>query len=404
MPKTDEQQPKVPRVEFTRCDLGSVRDLRALIMEAAVHVPHAKHPVVINLVTPKISGATIDATWKQATQALKPEVAERLRYFVSAATRDYGSVVSPYGELIDVRIERPNYTLEVLRIVANATLSRSDGLTIKRITELVGASQSPVRRGLRILEEAGVIRGYECDVAGLTLELLGRIGAVPPSIRLRFKQGATPRPPHELLERARKATRAQPKWHRISISGAAAAMQDYPGLDLMGLPRLDLCLRTERHAAAVDLRMLENLSTQLEIEPNPTAPAPIVVSLPRASVDLTRNTVPGGTPLASPFDVYLSLMEAGLRAQSVKYAQHFVRASDKTEPVLAAEESQRLADALSAPFAPNTKLGRALARQKKVTTDQRTGLADTLAMPRLSVVGFDPPPAALESQPSDFDS
>lgn len=309
-----------PRIEVKNFDLASVRDLRALVLEAAV-TAKSSYPVELILITPKISKSTIEAAWQQVVELLQPEVASKIYYTLSHGMRDGDMSVFPHHPLNDLRIERPNYTFEVLRIIANANLSRSDGLSITRITELIGCSESPVRRALKILHDADIVRGYACDVPSLTLDLLGRINALPQTVRLRFRQGATPRSTQGLLERAKKALAGDSRWQAMSISGAIAAAWEWPTLDLLGAPRLDLCMSTQRHSIAIDLEHLEALSSELEIEPNPTAPAPIVVSLPRSTADLAREPQLGGLRLASRFDVYLSLLDMGLRPQAVAYAQ-----------------------------------------------------------------------------------
>lgn len=320
MTDLDGRELSPPRLAVKNFDLASVRDLRALVLEAAVTAKHS-YPVEVVLITPKISKRTIEAAWEEITSVLHPAVAAKIRYTLSHDTREGLYVLPTQHPLSSLRIERPNYTFEVLRIIANANLSRSGGLSIMRITELVGCSESPVRRALKILDEAGLVRGYACDVASLTLELLGRVGALPQTVRIRFKQGAMPWSTLELFERARKAVLRHSAWSDMAVSGAIAAAHEWPSLDLMGAPRLDLSVRTLRHAQMIDLLPLEALSSALEIEPNPTAPAPIVVSLPRSMVDLSREPEVGGLRLASRFDIYLSLLDMGLRPQAVAYAK-----------------------------------------------------------------------------------
>lgn len=314
----------MPYLEFIRYDVASARDLRSAILEAAVE--SGTSPIKLHLITPKLNRGTIEKVWSQVLGVLHPEIAARMRYYVSSSTQIGSQIVRTDERLASVRLDRPNYTFEVLRIIANATMSRAQPLNMTRINQLIGASQTPVRRALRVLEDAELIRGFNCDVSSITLDALGRIGALPQTLRLRFKQGATPRSPQGLLERARKAMLiTNPGWFDMSISGVPAANVDLPDLDLFGLPRLDLCFRIERHAVAKDLRMLDELSTGLEIEPNPTAPAPVVISVVRANVDLRRTQQLGGVASASRLDVYLSLLDMGLRAQAIAYAEHFAK-------------------------------------------------------------------------------
>lgn len=318
---SDELVPSCPHLVLKRFDVSSVRDFRALVLEAAISIEAARMPAEILLFTPKISRKTISTAWDEVIAVLRPEVASRLYLTISSDTRDRSFPLFLKNELASVRIGRPNYTFEVLRIIANSNRSGADKLTIARITELIGASQTPIRRSLQMLKEAGLINGYSCDVPEMTLELLARVGALPEVLRLRFKQGATPRSTQDLLDRAKRAFARSKRWSTFALSGVPAAKNDYADIDLLGLPRLDLCLQTGRHAMSVDLEMLEDLDAGLEIEPNPTARAPIVIGLTRANIDLVRSPAHGGTPLASHFDVYLSLLDMGLRKQAVDYAK-----------------------------------------------------------------------------------
>ncbi|HUH89180.1 MAG TPA: hypothetical protein VLZ76_00770, partial [Lysobacter sp.] len=261
--------------------------------------------------------------------ALAPAVRGRLKLVIEAVRERGAGLLVPLG--------RPNYRHEVLRLLIGASL---DGTALPQaageiapvsgtqpgLIEAIGASQTPIRKALSALRDAGIIeslRRLGVSAEDLSLEALGRVGALPQTLRFRFERGAQIRSPATLLARAQVLLQRDgpPDWSVLSLSGTPVAQRDVPTLDLIGTPRLDLVAQVGRQCDAFDAELLRLLDDGLELEPNVLAPAPVVVTIVRADVSFTRHMTPDGTRCAYPMDVLLALLDLGLREQAIQYAR-----------------------------------------------------------------------------------
>jgi hypothetical protein len=320
-----------PKTTNTRVlkGLRSTRDLRAEVLELAVSA--LTHPGLaqLDVVAPVISPETVRAEWNRVLPVLAPAVRSRLKLVIETERERGAGLLVPLG--------RPNYRHEVLRLLIGASL---DGTALPQaageiapvsgtqpgLIKAIGASQTPIRKALAALRDAGIIeslRRLDLSPEELSLETLGRVGALPQTLRFRFERGAQIRSPAALLARAQTLLQADapPDWGVLSLSGTPVAQRDVPGLDLIGTPRLDLVAQVGRQCDAFDADLLRLLDDGLELEPNVLAPAPVVVTVVRADASFTRQTTPDGTRCAYPMDVLLALLDLGLRGQAIHYAR-----------------------------------------------------------------------------------
>jgi hypothetical protein len=234
-------------------------------------------------------------------------------------------------------VEKPNYRYEVLRLLLGAHMEGDSGLTSNGIAESVGGTQrgliealgvsaTPVRSALAALRDSGLIRNMrslDLTPEALTMDLLRKLGASPQTIRFRFERGARIKAPAELLERAQSllAADSPPNWRLFSLSGTPVAQLMAPDLDLIGTPRLDLVAHVPRADKYFGGGLLRMLDDGLEPEPNVLAPAPVVVTLVRAASRFDRP--PGSKKIRSahPCDVFLALLDLGLREQALQFAR-----------------------------------------------------------------------------------
>ena len=94
-----------------------------------------------------------------------------------------------------------------------------------------------------------------------------------------------------------------------------------PAWDLVGVPRLDLVAHVPRGAATFDADVMRLLDDGLELEPNVLAHAPVVVTLVRTGMRFDGGGNTGQGRCAHPCDVFLSLLDMGLREQALQYAK-----------------------------------------------------------------------------------
>lgn len=306
--------------------LRNTRDLRAEMLGLAAQLSGNTFRARLTVVDPMISEATVQEEWARHLPALAPSVRERLELRIERTHPD--KATAPLGlESGALPLDRPNYRHEVLRLLLAADLDASGPLPVNALIARVGVSQTPIRQALADLRASGLsrskARGLQIAAEDLSTELLARVQALPQVLHFRFERGARIKPAAALLERALPllAPDGPPDWRGFALSGAAVALRDVPDLDLLGLPRVDLVAHVPREAKTFDAAWLRLLDDGLEPEPSVVAPAPVVVTLVRGHTPLFRTEGPGRTHCAAPVDVFLSLLDMGLRGQALHYAQ-----------------------------------------------------------------------------------
>lgn len=301
--------------------LRNTRDLRAEVVSLATDLVANNASGQLIVADSAISTSTVSEEWQRLLQALDPGIRERMRLNIEPNSKRQ--------KLADhIRVDRPNYRYEVLRLLLGASLTPSRSDSLKRLVDGIGSSQTPVREAISALKQAGVVqvsgRALSVEPDEISQELLARVGALPQKLRFRFEQGARIKPPTALLDRALPLlaqTDSVSGWAKIALSGAAVAHAEFPQIDLMGIPRLDLVAQVPRLAKSFDGNLLRQLDDGLELEPNVLAPTPVVVTLIRAETPLFH--VPGlsNARCSFPADVFLSLLDMGLREQALQYAR-----------------------------------------------------------------------------------
>jgi hypothetical protein len=318
-------------VTRTLSRLRNNRDLRAEIMGLAAALATNRSSGRLTVLDPVVAEATVRAEWQRMLPALAPAVRQRMSLLVRTSAPGKAAPDAMQAPADTTPLDRPNYRYEVLRLLVAARLEAGPPARTQDLIQAIGASQTPVRQALDALRSAGVVhrasrRALEIHLEDISPELLARLGAQPQALRFRFERGAQVKPPAALLKRAQQLLQPPPgrtAWASLCLSGTPVAHQDVPGIDLMGVPRLDLVARVARHERVFHNRLLRLLDDGLEPEPNVLAAAPVVVTLVRAdAAGVAKGApAPGAVRRASPCDVFLSLVDLGLRAQAGQYAR-----------------------------------------------------------------------------------
>lgn len=315
--------------------LRNTRDFRAEVIALAAELASNRFLGRITVVDPVISSATIQEEWKRLLPAIVPGVRERMRLEVQGTDAPKGMEEGAASGLLP--LDKPNYRYEVLRLLLGASLeddgpqpeagiaAHIDG-TQAGLIDALGASVTPVRSALVALRDAGLIRSLrwlEIAPEALSMEQLSRLGALPQTLRFRFERGARIKSPTELVQRAELllGAKGQKSWQQFSLSGTPVAQHEVFGLDLIGTPRLDLVANIPRGDKVFDADVMRLLDDGLEPEPNVLAPAPVVVTVVRAGTRFDRDAGMGDVRCAHPCDVFLSLLDMGLREQALQYAK-----------------------------------------------------------------------------------
>lgn len=306
--------------------LRNTRDLRAEVVSLAAELVGTSGPGRLTIRDSAISTSTVRAEWERLLRALDPGIRNRMRLDIEQSSTHHDARHA-------ILIDRPNYRFEVLRLLLGAGLipAGDDSLagadSLKGLLARIGASQTPIREAIIELKRAGVVnasgRSLKVSPEDLSRELLARVGALPRTLRFRYERGAQIKPPAALVERVLPLLQhvSRDGWEQIALSGTAVAHADVPQLDLMGIPRLDLVAHVPRDAKDFDGSLLRQLDDGLELEPSVLAPAPVVVTLVRADTPFSRVASLGNARCAFPTDVFLSLLDMGLRDQALQYAR-----------------------------------------------------------------------------------
>ena len=318
-------------LQKTLSHLRNTRELRAEVLDLAAKLAAGDAHGRMTVVNPVVSEAAIREEWDRLLPAIAPDVRDRMTLVIEQGQR--GGIAQP--NLLP--LDRPNYRFEVLRLLLGASLEddgpqRGAGIaahiegTQIGLVGALGASPTPVRSALAALRNAGLIQSLtwlEIAPKALSMEQLSRVGALPQTLRFRFERGAGIKPPAELMKRAEPllGPNGPKSWKPLSLSGTPVAQSDVPTLDLMGTPRLDLVAHAPRGDKVFDADVMRILDDGLEPEPNVLAPAPVVVTLVRAGTRFDRDAGIGQARCTHPCDVFLSLLDMGLREQALQYAK-----------------------------------------------------------------------------------
>lgn len=309
----------MPRTHSKQLErVRSARDLRAEILDLAATAIAGNYPIRLVVIAPVISAHTVRAEWER----VMPAFDESVRRLLSISI-DEGQHASRSATLA---LAKPNYTYELLRLLVGANLESDGPQPLAGLMDKIGASQTPIRAALMSLRDAELVpntRWIEVIPEQLSLDALGRIGALPQTLRFRFERGAQIKPPDTLLVRARSLLQpgGPAEWRAFALSGAPVAQEDVPTLDLIGTPRLDLVAHLDRESDSFDPDLMRWLDDGLEPESNVLAPAPVVITVVRARQVFTRDIGSPPVRCAHPMDVLLSLLDLGLRDQAIQYAK-----------------------------------------------------------------------------------
>jgi hypothetical protein len=323
-------------LEKTLHHLRNTRELRAETLDLAARLAASQAAGRMTVMDPVVSEAAIREEWDRLIPAITPEVRDRMSLAIKhggdQAEKSPGNIEA--GKL---SLDRPNYRFEVLRLLLGASLE-DDGPQPEKgiarhiegtqvgLVDVLGASPTPVRSALAALRDAGLIQSLtwlEIAPESLSMEQLSRLGALPQTLRFRFERGARIKSPVELVQRAEQLLGANGpnSWQLFSLSGTPVAQHEATSLDLIGTPRLDLVANIPRSDKLFDADIMRVLDDGLEPEPNVLAPAPVVVTVVRARTRFDRDAGMGDFRSAHPCDVFLSLLDMGLREQALQYAK-----------------------------------------------------------------------------------
>jgi hypothetical protein len=296
--------------------------------------------VILVLTEPVLSIERISSTWSSVTEVLRSDLAARMAIWIRreepSEERYIGFPSGPCEaevQLIDEILESPSITewhrgpsqgnslSEVLRLLLCRWLTNKGPITLTEIGETLGYTFKPVRASLDELSRYLIQHGNRgVELATFPRDAWARLVHNSAAVRgtLHFTNRAdNGRTPESLLRRFQKLGLPH-----IAVSGVEGARQYFPQIDLIGLPRLDLCIHAR--TAKPDLGFIRSLDPGLEQASNRDASGPLVLHFLHRKSSLFENG------WADPVECLLDLHEMRLESQASQFLRSFPAANKES--------------------------------------------------------------------------
>jgi len=269
--------------------------------------------------------------WARLLTVLAPDVADRLR--LVAVLEDDVVVLPAEPWLCEIadrvtsvsrlqpRTARVDRSFEVMRVLLSRWLLHRGRIAVGELQRQTGLSHPSVSKALAALGPA-VERRRDRSVAlrAFPSEAWAQLVALAPKVRQTaafVDESGRGGDPQRLLERLRRAPPSG-----VAVAGVVAARHWHSGLDLEGLPRVDLSVHAPD--GGMDTAFVARLDPALVPAPPGTPPLLVLHAVPRAE----SLFAPGDAtlPWADPVETLLDLHELRL----IEQADDLVRALRRT--------------------------------------------------------------------------
>jgi hypothetical protein len=303
------------------------RNLRASLLGLAYWLSmNPGYRGVLLLVDSRITEEGLQKERRLAEQVLQPDILNRLTLAVIRGDQ-YVGLPPVFGEdfrtwlnqfVLERRRQgkrRDSSFYEIFQILVHQWLLGRGPVTTEWLQEAAGLSYPTVREALRRLHHY-LLRSSDrrVELRYLPKDEWARLVAVSSEVRstTRFADlSGQPRSPESHLRRLEKLNIPN-----LAVGGVIGAKHYYPQLDLVGTPRLDLCLHCP--GGNMDLSFVGRLDPALRRIEDPLQPVNTVVHVVRRK-DSFFEPSGGGLPCADPVECLLDLHEAHLESQAAEF-------------------------------------------------------------------------------------
>ncbi|MBN1773935.1 MAG: hypothetical protein JXB32_21935 [Deltaproteobacteria bacterium] len=315
--------------------LDAVRNLHVGILQLALALedsPQAQRGLLV-VAAPTMSRARLQEEWQSAVRAIRRDLAGRLQLVLWDGDRFEGlpndhdaafrgaldRVVRRELERTPVRARRGEAFYDVLKLLVHAWMTSSGAMTSAALAKAAGCSYPTVADAVRRLGAAIARRSYRSvELAYFPRDEWSALVAVSERVRstIRFSdRSGQPRSFESLLRRFRSLGRSD-----VGVGGVSGAKHYVPGLDIVGLPRLDLVVHGR--GARTGASFVEKLDPALRRAEGRDEPIALAVHFLRRPEPLF---VRGTDKLlwADPVECLLDLHDARLEPQALEFLQHF---------------------------------------------------------------------------------
>ncbi len=311
---------------------GGLRDVHAAALQVAMYASAlgAERGIVL-LCGSRVSAAGLRDEWQKLLRVLAPDVASRLGLVAileedvviepdEPLSRDIAEAAADAGGRTAPKL-RGNRSFEVMRVLLSRWLLHRGRIAVGELQSQTGLSHPSVSKALAALGPA-VERRRDRSVAlrAFPSEAWAQLVALAPKVRQTaafVDESGRGGDPQRLLDRVR---RTPPPG--VAVAGVVAARHWHTGLDLEGLPRLDLSVHAPE--GGMDTAFVAKLDPALVPAPPGTPPLLVLHAVPRAESLFVP--LASGPPWADPVEALLDLYELRL----IEQADDLVRALRRT--------------------------------------------------------------------------
>ena len=311
---------------------GGLRDLHVAALQVAMYARTlgAERGIVL-LCGSRVSAAGLRDEWQRLLTVFAPDVARRLGL---VAILEEDVVIEPDEPLLrdigeaaagavarTAPTPRGNRSFEVMRVLLSRWLLHRGPIAIGELQRQTGLSHPSVSKALAALgpaverrrDRSVVLRAFPSEAWAQLVALAPKVRQTAPFVDESGRGGD----PQRLLDRLRRAPLPG-----VAVAGVVAARHWHSGLDLEGLPRLDLSVHAPD--GGMDTAFVARLDPALVRAPPGTPPLLVLHAVPRA--ESLFAPVDSGPPWADPVEALLDLYELRL----VEQADDLVRALRRT--------------------------------------------------------------------------
>lgn len=315
--------------------LSSARGLRdALVGLARTLAEKKKHRGYLLLVDPGLSRQFLEQEIEGFKETLRPEIATRLHWVTAQGGKPEvgGGRLAPADlDLLQAGLKGsekatdllppPKKRDEVFLAILRQWIAGEGPMTIRWLQDLVGCNYRTVAATVDRLGHA-VQRHSDRSVALKYFPEQEWERFLPVAYKTRATihyadASDQPRSPESLLQRVRALNRMD-----IAPGGVIGAKQYYPDLDIIGMPRLDLCIHCP--ARTPDLDFVQKLDPALEVTRDPHRPARLALHFIRRALPLYGG-LQHTSRWADPVECLLHLYDARLTQQARSFEEYLIQ-------------------------------------------------------------------------------
>lgn len=302
-----------------------VRTIRSKLLELAEAVASTSNRAILLLEVPHISTVRLKSIWKALSNTIRPEILARMSLVIHGDKKTIHlpqpidlDLQQAIEELLAQELKRPSQPrarstafYDVLRVLMVHWFRQSGPITTKSLGKLTGYSYPTVAASLRRLSSYLTVHSdRRVELSQFPEKPWRQFVALSESVRSTKRyadRSGRPRALESLLDRLCAAGPTD-----TAVGGVVGARQYLPGLNLAGIPRLDLTI------SASSSPNLERLLQQLDpaLKPaEPQEPARVCVHIVNQPQPLFT-TDGDGRIWADEVDCMLDLHDAKLYEQA----------------------------------------------------------------------------------------